>query len=175
MLDISEFDHFVEQYSDSLLQYCYYRLNHNKALVQETYDDILTVIFQKWDTLDFNRNIKAWMIRVADNCIKHNLAEEKKYYDKNVSLEDTIEHGSYSAIASFDTYFKEEYADDVENLYKIRERLPREYREIFTHRYIEKKTIVQTSKLVGIPYSSLRLRLDKMEPIIRAEIKKLFN
>ena len=174
MVDIEKFESLVRKYQKSLFQYCYYRLKENKPLTEETFNDILTVLFQKWDTLDLDSNIRAWLYRVADNCIKHNLEKYNSFYDHNDSLDSHIERSLVHEMV-FDEYFSDPNIDEEEYIYIIRDKLPQEYQAIFTYRYIEKKTITETAELVGIPYSSLRLRLKKMDVIIRAEIKKLLN
>ena len=60
MVDINQFEKIVKLYRKPLLKYCYYRLSQNLTLTEETLDDILYVLYQKWDTLDLNGNIRAY-------------------------------------------------------------------------------------------------------------------
>ena len=175
MVDNSEYMRIVKKYRKPLFKYCYYRLMENKTLTEETIDDIIHMLYQKWDTLDLNGNIRAYLYRVADNCIKHNLENYNRYYKRNESLEDAIDNNRFDYVEQYDDYFLDDETPEEVYIEKIKQVLPDEYREIFIYRYIEKKTLMETSKLIGIPYSSLRLRIIKIEKIIRDEIKKIFN
>lgn len=175
MVDNSEYMRIVKKYRKPLFKYCYYRLMENKTLTEETIDDIIHILYQKWDTLDLNGNIRAYLYRVADNCIKHNLENYNRYYKRNESLEDAIDNNRFDYVEQYDDYFLDDETPEEVYIEKIKQVLPDEYRQIFIYRYIEKKTLMETSKLIGIPYSSLRLRIIKIEKIIRNEIKKIFN
>ncbi len=72
MVDIEKYEFIVEKYTRPLFQYCYYRLDENSALTEETMDDIMHLLYQKWESLDVDGNIRAWLYRVADNTIKYN-------------------------------------------------------------------------------------------------------
>ncbi len=175
MVDNNEFTCIVKKYRKSLFKYCYYRLSENKTLTEETVDDIIHVLYRKWDTLDRGSNIRAYLYRVADNCIKHNLENYNRYYNHNESLEEIAENNRFGCVGQYDDYFKDDESSEDEYIEKIKAALPDEYTEIFIYRYIEKKTLMEISELTRIPYSSLRLRIVKIEKLIRDEIKKIFN
>lgn len=174
MVDNKEYMRIVKKHRKALFQYCYYRLKENKPLAEETIDDIIHILYQKWDTLDLSGNIRAWLYRVADNCIKHNLEKYNRYYQHNESLEEAVEHNKFDYLEHYDSYFSNDETLEEEYIERIKRAIPDEYKEIFIYRYIERKTLVKTSELTGIPYSSLRLRVIKIEKIIRDEVKKIF-
>ena len=175
MVDNSEYMRIVKKYRKPLFKYCYYRLMENKTLTEETIDDIIHILYQKWDTLDLNGNIRAYLYRVADNCIKHNLENYNRYYQHNESLEEAIDNNRFDYVEQYDDYFLDDETPEEVYIERIKQALPDEYKEIFIYRYIEKKTLMETSELTGIPYSSLRLRISKIEKLIRDEVKRLFN
>lgn len=174
MVDNNKYMWIVKKYRKPLFKYCYYRLMNNNTLTEETIDDIFQILYKKWDTLDLNNNIKAYLYRVADNCIKHTLKNYNRYYKYNESLEETIENNKFDHIHQYDDYFQDDKFSECNNIERIKQALPEEYQEIFVYRYIEKKTLMETSELTGIPYSSLRLRISKIEKMIKDEIKKIF-
>ena len=174
MVDNNEFMRILQTYSTPIFKYCYFRLLQNKALTEETVNDIFSVLYQKWDSLDFG-NIRAYLYRVADNCIKHNLSNYNRYYQHIESLEEAVENNKLNFAEQYDEYFTDDETPEEVYIEKIKQALPDEYREIFTYRYIEKKTLMETSELTGIPYSSVRLRLIKIEKIVRDEVNKIFN
>lgn len=175
MVDNNEYMRIVIEYRKPLFKYCYYRLMHNKTLAEETMDDILHVLYKKWDTIDLGGNVRAYLYRVADNCIKHNLEKYNRYYKHNESLEEAIENNRLDYIHQYDDYFNGDELTDERYIEQITQILPEEYSEIFTYRFIEKKTLIEISALTGIPYSSLRLRISKIERMVKDEIKKIFN
>ncbi len=175
MNDISEYMRIVEIYQESLYRYCFYKLSKNNTLADEAFDDVIHVLYQKWDTLDTGDNIKAYLYRVADFCIKNCRKKYYSYYEHNESLEENIERNMFDNIAIEDEYFVSDECSDEAYIKEITESLPEEYKEIFVYRFVEKKTINEISELVGIPYSSLRLRISKIEKIVRQKIKEIFK
>ena len=175
MFNSEDFERITYKYIKSLYKYCYYKLYYNKMLTDETVNDIFRVLFLKWDTLNINDNIKAYLYRVADNCIKQTLKKHNYYYAHFESLDGLTE----DKIFSDNLYYSDEYfQDDITNdeyIESIKSILSDEYNLLFTYRFIEHKTINEISALTGIPYSSVRLRLLKIESIVRDEIKKIFN
>lgn len=175
MVDNNEYMRIVKKNRKPLFKYCYYRLMNNVTLAEETLDDILHVLYKKWDTLDLNGNIRAYLYRVADNCIKHNLENYSRYYKHNASLEEALENDKLGDVYQYDDYFQDDFLTDEKYIEQIKQALPEKYREIFIYRFINKKTIIQISELTGIPYSSLRLRISKIESMVKNEIKKIFD
>lgn len=175
MADLNEYIRIVEKYRKPLFKYCYYRLQQDQTLAEETFDDVIHVLYQKWDSLDVGEHIRAYLYRVADRCIKRSLEKHRRYYRHNESLDEALEAHRLEPGEYCDVYFQREELSEEEAIAKIRETLPVEYRPLFVHRYIEKKTLMEISAQTGIPYSSLRLRIGKLERLIRDEIRKMFQ
>ncbi len=144
-------------------------------LAEETFDNVILTLYKKWHIVDFDGNVKAWLYGVADLEIKQTLKKHNRYYKRNVSLEEMMENGGGDLGEQYDEYFTDEEFNDDEYIERIRDALPEEYREIFTLRYIRKETLTEISEKTGIPYSSLRLRISKLDGLIRQEVKKMFN
>lgn len=171
MFDEEKFNAIVSEHSKALWLYCFNKLK-KKDLADETLNDILAVLWKKWDRIDTENNIRAYLYRVADLCIKHNQSKTFKYYERNDSYEQTIsnlEDYSYT-----DVYFNDKPGEDSNNMQIVKNSLDSEYQEIFEYRYIQKKTIEEIVDIMNIPYSTLRYRLLKMEKRIREIIEKIF-
>lgn len=175
MVNNNEYILIVEKYRKPLFKYCYYRLMGNITLVEETLDDIFNLLYKKWDKLDLNDNIRAYLYRVADNYIKYNLKKYNKYYKHHESLEEAMENNRFEYACHVDSYFQGDEMPEEKHIERIIQALPEKYRNIFVYRYVEKKTLMEISELIGLPYSTLRLHLKKIEAIVRDEIKKIFN
>ncbi len=174
MTDLTKYEEIVRKYTKQIYKYCYYNLNYNEYLTDEAVNDVMRILFERWDTLDVDYNIRAWLYRVADNCIKHSLSRYARYYSHIDSLDESIKEGKLNGAKYYDEYFKDDSAED-EYMDKIISSLPDEYKEIFKMRYIEKRTIQETSEILGIPYASLYLRLKKIEVAVKKEIEKIFK
>lgn len=172
MFDPIEYERIVDEYGLAVYRYCLYKLQ-DEDLAQDTMADVLDILFRKWDKLDRGENIRAYLYRVADQCIKHNLSKYYQYYSRHkpiTTLDPNLLHG-----ACFDEYFKEEDIPEEEYMIRIRDSLPEKYRQLFTYRYIEKRTLVGIVELTGVPYSTLRGRFDMIEKLVRKEIKKILK
>ena len=161
----------VDKYGKSLWLYCYDKLK-NKELTDETLNDILTVLWKKWDRVDVDDHIKAYLYRIADFCIKHNRGKNAKYYERHESYENVAD--SFESISYTDLYFSDKPEEESHNMLVIKKKLDSDYQEIFEYRYIQKKTIEEIVSIMNIPYSTLRYRLQKMNRMIRAIIEKTF-
>lgn len=175
MVDLNEYERIVKEYRKPLFKYCYYRLNGNIDLTEETIDDILHVLWRKWSTLDLNGNVRAWLYRVADKEILHHLKNYNRYYKHNESLEEAVEERKTEHLEYYDTYFAEAQVPEEVYIKQIHDHLTDEYKLIFRYRYMEKKTLMETAALTGIPYSSLRMRINKLEKIVRQKIEDILN
>ncbi len=174
MDDIQTFEENVEKIQSAIYLYCFKKLNKNKYMTDEAVSLTLNILYKKWSQLDINGNIKAYAYRVADNCIMQVKASSDAYYSHNESL-DLIEDDSSGILSYTDHYFFEDGGETERYIEKIVASLPREYAQLFVYRYIEKRPINEIAGLTGLKYSSLRLRFLKIESIVKAEIKKIFN
>lgn len=175
MVDINEYERVVSETHGRLFKYCYYRLCNNAELTEETMNDIFHVLYKKWHTLDRDGNLMGWLYHVADLEIKQHLRKYNLYYSHNESLDDAVAEHRLADFAYNDEYFSASDVDEEEYFEEITKSLPEEYKTIFRYRFIEKHTLMETSAYVGIPYSSLRLRLDKIEKIVRLKVKEIFE
>lgn len=175
MVDINEYERIVSESHARLFKYCYYRLGKNAELTEETLNDIFHVLYKKWHTLDFDGNLMGWLYHVADLEVKQHLRKYNAYYFHNESLDTAITEHKIDELAYIDEYFSPDDINEEEYFEEITKSLPEEYKTIFRYRFIEKHTIIETSAYVGIPYSSLRLRIDKIEKIVRQKVKALFE
>ncbi len=171
MVNLNEYQEFVDEYIKKLYRYCFFRLSKIEELTNETVNDVLWALYKKWDKLD-KTNIVAFMYRTADNCIKNNLKKRKKLYDQIDSLERLTEEGLLQSFQSTDTYFDSKYSYD-EAISLILCALEKEEQLLFELRFIKKENLESISKEIGIPYSTLRYKLLKIETKVRKIINNL--
>ena len=106
--------------------------------------------------------------------IKHNLSQYNRYYSHINSLEENIENKKFDNFEYYDEYFTNDLMEE-EYINRIIDSLPDDFKEIFKLRYLEKKTIAETASILGMPYSTMYLRLTKVEAAVRKEISKIFE
>ena len=171
MLDGKEFERIVNRYKTELFRYCYYRMKNDRQLAEETLDDIFMVLFKKQSSLVFedDRSTRAYLYRVADNCIRHNNSKASHA----VSFEKMLQYDDLDRLAVYDAYFQSDVSIE-EQLEIIASHMPKEIQAVFRLRYIEKKKLMDIADQTGLPYSTIRSRLQKAEKAVEKEIKKLF-
>lgn len=168
--DIELYESVVKKCTPPLYKYCSYRLKYDHQLTEEAVNDTLRILFIKWDTLDITDDILRYLYRVADNCIKQARKRDNKYYSQHVSFEEAMEEGMLAEPLYLDDYFHDIDTDKL-FIQNAVESLPEEYQRIFKYRYVDRKTIFEIVELTGIPYSSVRLRLMKIEEYIKCQVK----
>lgn len=174
MVDPQTFERTVRKYQRMLVGYLWRRLGYDEGLTLETFDDVICVLYRRWDDVDVGGNIAPWLFRVADNCIKANVRKNERYYSRHVPLDEA--RGALGRdFISADVYSENSGLTEEELVEKVRDSLPEGMRDLFAYRFIEKKTIEEISELTGIPYSTLRYRLMKTEAAARRNIREMFG
>ena len=164
--DLLNFEEAARKYQSAVVRYCYGRVGGDRELALEVFDDVLAILYKKWDRIDTDSDILPWLLRVADNLSKNALRRKRKYYSNVVPLPDGADG---TEIAVRDEYFS---PDEDETLGQIEGDLPDAARRLFHLRFIEKKTLKELEKETGIPYSTLRIRLKKIETTVRERIER---
>ena len=171
MFDLKEYEAVVNKYGTALYKYCLARLSLNKELCDEVYNDLLLVLYKKWDDLDKSRELGAWLYRCADRLISKARSQRAKYQSKLLSPDDCPELETQSTL---DRYFSPKTSTS-QQLEELCQRLSPEEERLFRLRYMEKATLESISSATGISYSTLRLRLSKLEKRIRSIVGELFE
>ena len=168
------FSEFVRTYRADLYRYCRSRTGNDTFLADEVLSVTLAVLYKKWDTLERGENIKAYAFKVANLCAKNVMKNHARYYRRNSSLEAALSEGVLKDEEYYDKYF----ADDTpvsEYLERIEGALNEEDRLLFRLGFVEKKSSREISGITGMPYTTVRYRLFKIESAVREEIKNIFK
>ena len=175
MVDPQKFERTVRKYQRMLVGYLWRRLGYDEGLALETFDDVICVLYRRWDDLDTGGDIAPWLFRVADNCIRANVRKNERYYSRHVPLDEARDSLPREDLSVTDAYFDDPGLTDEELVLKVRDSLPEGMRDLFTYRFIEKRTLGEISEITGIPYSTLRYRLAKTEAAARRSIRDMFE
>ena len=174
MFDNERFDSIVRELSPQLFKYCLARTNYNKELAEETLNDVFAVLYTKWDTLDLDDNIRSYLYSVANNCIKHNLEKHRAYYNNVESYDLLAEVNGLGEQSHEDEYFSDE-AQVEKQIAQIISGLDENEKALFKYRYIDKLPLMEIAEKTGIPYSTLRYQLFKLERGVKKKISKYFE
>lgn len=63
-------DKIIEEYYQSIYNYCYANLNFNHANAEDCTQEVFLILMKKKKKLNLADNIKIWLYRTADNVIK---------------------------------------------------------------------------------------------------------
>ncbi|MCM1315950.1 MAG: sigma-70 family RNA polymerase sigma factor [Alistipes senegalensis] len=133
----------IEEYYQSIYNYCYVKLNFNHNNAQDCAQEVFLILLEKQKKLNLSDNIKIWLYKTADNVIKA-YRRKNKINDKTLNIDeieiaiennfevidknkifDNISEEDYILLK---TYYNNEYGDKeevakqfnltIKNLYK---------------------------------------------------------
>ena len=170
MFDTNEYERIVREWSLRMYEYCRYRLAEYGDFADDTVNEVFLTLYKKWDEAPINGNIGAYLYRTADNCVRNQIKKQRRY-DKRIfrSGETDVEE---NAGMTFDEYFANDGFSERSGMVYVYNKLPDEYKTLFKLRYVDKLKLEDITAQTDIKYSALRLRLFKMEPIIKKYIKE---
>lgn len=159
-------DEFIEKYRIPIYKYCYCKLKFDVELTDKTVSDIWITVIKKAEKLRSGSDIKAYLYRVADKCILHNLSRKKSEASRKMSYDDVA-----GETYTIDEYFSDDRTEE-ELAQDLALALPEEDRELFTQRFIQKLTIQDISERTGVPYSTIRLHIERIKKHIKRILKE---
>lgn len=172
MVDDHAFEALVMQHAEALYRYCFLRVSCDGPLADEVYNDVLFILYRKWDSLKKEKGIRTWLYKTANHCSARALRKKMRRESRTVSMEEYLQEGSERAAE--DVYFDSKEPPQA-YFPRLEQALPREYREIFRLRFLQKLSLMEVAERVGLSYSTLRLRLVKIEALLRKEVERIFD
>ncbi|MBR6916798.1 MAG: sigma-70 family RNA polymerase sigma factor [Clostridia bacterium] len=155
-------DAFLTSYLEKIFKYCFVSLLFDRHLAEEAVNEVCVIVLKKKDNLN-GKHIDAYLYRVADNVIKRLRSEKEERRRREVPLESY--YSSVEKLSTTDNYFESRY-DDEKYAEKIYQELPDDLKEIFRLRFAESMALKEIAARTGIPYSTVRLRIEKIKKYI---------
>ena len=174
MIDSNLFEDLYRKYYAPVYKYCLVRLSFDRDQAADAADNVFMTLYEKRDRVDPGERIGMWLYRAADNYIKKEYLKNKRYY---AMIDDSIDPGdpeNEGLAPAFDRYFRDDTPEE-DMIRKVGESIPEEYRELFSLRYVEKKTLEEMVKQLGVPYSTLRRRMAKTDLEVRRAVRDLLG
>ena len=171
-MNLNDYEGIVREHSPAIYRYCLFKLNNDTHSAEDVTSEVMLLLFQKWDSLDTDGNIRAWLYRAADNLIMRKRTEIRKHQSQAIPADALIGLENELSLVHTDEYF----SDEAELIKKCTEFTEREFgeegKELFTLRYIEKKTLTEISAESDIPLSTLHYRLFRIEKALKKMLSK---
>ena len=165
MIEKEELERLIFVNSKPLHRYCYYKLGGDEQLTEQTVSDVWLVLVKKQATLRGGKDLRAFLYRTADLCMKHNLEKQKRQNSIRAPLEEWYS-AEERAEGREDEYFKD--GKDYEDLMlEIERKLEPDLGQIFRMRYIEKKKLSEIVEETGAPYSNVRYRIEQIRRLVK--------
>lgn len=170
--DESEYNKiYLENYRPIYI-FCLSKLYDNEY-AEEATNDVMIELYKHWKKLKRSDKIKSWLYSVASNVIKRKYKKINMSNNKVNSFEELSDKGVLltDEKCEFDFLIGNETFDLNFELSKISQMLPEEYRKIFSLYFLEKRTVMDISKSLNMPYSTIRYKICKSKAIAKTIIK----
>ncbi|NQD69525.1 sigma-70 family RNA polymerase sigma factor [Sphingobacterium shayense] len=149
-----------------------YRFNHEDTqdLMQDTYVDA----FKGLSQFEQRSNFKTWIIRIMlNNCYR----KKKKYSYKNEQPQESINENLRPMFNNSDNdankpIHSHELGFVIE---KSVERLPENYRIVFSLREINGLNVSETAEILNISEGNVKVRLNRAKSTLRKELEKAYS
>ncbi|MEO0275742.1 MAG: RNA polymerase sigma factor [candidate division WOR-3 bacterium] len=136
---------FVREYKIPLYNYIY-RIVYNKEDAEDLLQDTFLKIFKNINNIDFKRNARAFIFKIARNCCIDFLRKKKK---EMPFIEEIYENKN-------DIYERMRLKGKIESaLLNLKE----EDREIIILKYIENFKIKEISEIMGIQENTVKIKI----------------
>lgn len=149
-----------------------YNYNHEDTqdLMQDTYVDA----FKNLSKFEQRSNFKTWIIKIMlNNCYR----KKQKFSYKNEFANETInENVTPMFNNSNNNMQKEIYSRELGHVIESSlSKLPENYRMVFSLREINGLNVSETSALLDISETNVKVRLNRAKAILRTEIEKSYT
>jgi RNA polymerase sigma-70 factor (ECF subfamily) len=137
-------------------------------VLQETF----LAVYEKIDSFDGRSNFFTWLYRIATNFALMKLRKEKRTVYTDQDMEEHYDSPEKIQIHEWQNLplkdmLNEEFRKHLEHAI---DRLPEIYRSVFLLRDMENMSIKETSKILGITESNVKIRLKRARVYLREEL-----
>jgi RNA polymerase sigma-70 factor (ECF subfamily) len=167
------FTELVEIYSERVYNLAL-RIVRNTDDASDVLQETFLAIYQKLDSFDGRSNFFTWVYRIASNFALMKLRKDKRtiYTDQDMEAKydnpDKVQLHEWQALPlreMLNAEFKKHLDEAVD-------RLPEIYRSVFILRDLENTSIKETSQILGITESNVKIRLKRARVYLREELAK---
>ena len=175
--DAQRYNEICLQYYDAILSFCNARMGFRLEDAKDCTQQVFQLLLEKLPYLDTEKNILAWLYRVARNMIARYYDQCKKEADKILYLDGLTDREETMAhLVTVDAYpvdKEEEWDEDKLNTVKeeVLQHLDMDSRKLLELRYDRKLSYRQITGLTNVSENTLRQRTF----VLKNRIKKIVN
>jgi RNA polymerase sigma-70 factor (ECF subfamily) len=142
-------------------------------IVQETF----TAVYEKIGTFDGRSNFFTWLYRIATNFALMKLRKEKRTVYTDQDMEQQFDNPDNMQIHEWrDLPLRDMLTNEFRrHLDDAVDKLPEIYRSVFILRDMENLSIRETSQILGITESNVKIRLKRARLFLREELAQYMD
>ncbi|MDB5256273.1 MAG: sigma-70 family polymerase sigma factor [Chitinophagaceae bacterium] len=171
--DIKLYEILIRRYNASLYKIGRaYRYNHHDTedLMQETYINA----FYNLSKFEYRAAFKTWLTRIMLNACHHK--NKKMSFKNEVATENSpTEKQTPMFQQSIDTEKKIVNKELGQVLEAALNEIPEEYRVVFTLRELNGLSVAETTEVLNITESNVKVRLNRAKKMLRSNIEKIYT
>jgi RNA polymerase sigma-70 factor (ECF subfamily) len=169
--DQTAFTELVELYSERIYNLGL-RILKNPDDAADVLQETFTAVFEKIDSFDGRSNFFTWLYRIATNFALMKLRKDKRTVYTDQDMESMYDSPDDMQIHEWqDLPLKDMLNDEFQkNLENAVDQLPEIYRSVFVLRDLEDMSIKETSTILGITESNVKIRLKRARVYLREQL-----
>jgi RNA polymerase sigma-70 factor (ECF subfamily) len=168
------FDDFVARFGSRIFGFGM-RMCGRREDAEDVFQETLTTVFRKVQTLREPRALTSWLYRIIANACLTRRRRSTFAPDEELSLEDLLQRGGVAedglAIPAVDdpegVLLRKELADHLEAA--VRD-LPPKYRIVWVLRDVEALSVAETAEALDISISNVKMRLHRARLALRKRL-----
>ncbi len=169
--DQSAFTELVELYSERIFNLAL-RILKNPDDASDVLQETFTAVYEKIESFDGRSNFFTWLYRIATNFSLMKLRKDKRTIYTDQDMEEQFDNPDKIQIHEWqDLPLKDMLNDEFrKNLENAIDQLPEIYRSVFILRDVEEMSIKETSTILGITESNVKIRLKRARVYLREQL-----
>jgi len=169
--DQAAFTELVELYSERIYNLGL-RILKNPDDAADILQETFLAVYEKIDSFDGRSNFFTWLYRIATNFALMKLRKEKRTIYTDQDMEEQYDDPEKMHIHEWQDLPLQDMLNDEfrKNLDDAIDRLPEIYRSVFVLRDLENMSIRETSHVLGITESNVKIRLKRARVYLREEL-----
>jgi RNA polymerase sigma-70 factor (ECF subfamily) len=169
--DQTAFTELVELYSERIFNLAL-RILKNSDDASDVLQETFTAVYEKIDSFDGRSNFFTWLYRIATNFSLMKLRKDRRTIYTDQDMEEQFDNPDKLQIHEWqDLPLKDMLNDEFRrNLESAIDQLPEIYRSVFILRDVEDMSIKETSTILGITESNVKIRLKRARVYLREQL-----
>ena len=169
--DQTAFTELVELYSERIYNLGL-RILKNPDDAADVLQETFIAVYEKIHSFDGRSNFFTWLYRIATNFALMKLRKEKRTIYTDQDMEEQFDDPEKMQIHEWqDLPLRDMLNDEFrKHLDEAIDQLPEIYRSVFVLRDLENMSIKETSHILGITESNVKIRLKRARAYLREEL-----